>query len=79
MGRLLGLGLPYSQAKRDHMSTDTVEGAQLALDLGPTLRRMAREGTLDRARLPLTFAVVDAICDDAPLELRYDLFHRSGE
>jgi glycerol-3-phosphate dehydrogenase (NAD(P)+) len=79
MGRLLGLGLPYSQAKRDHMSTDTVEGAQLALDLGPTLRRMAGEGTLDRARLPLTFAVVDAICDDAPLELRYDLFHRSGE
>jgi glycerol-3-phosphate dehydrogenase (NAD(P)+) len=79
MGRLLGLGLLYSKAKREHMNADTVEGAQLALDLGPTLRRMAGAGKLDRSRLPLTFAIVDAICDDAPLELRYDLFHRSGE
>jgi glycerol-3-phosphate dehydrogenase (NAD(P)+) len=79
MGRLLGLGMPYSVAKKEHMSADTVEGAQLALDLGPTLRRMAAEGRLDRVRLPLTFAIVDAICDDAPLELNYDLFHRSAE
>jgi len=79
MGRLLGLGIPYSQAKREHMSADTVEGAQLALDLGPTLLRMADAGTLDRDRLPLTFAIVDTVCNDAPLELRYDLFHRSAE
>lgn len=79
MGRLLGLGLPYSQAKREHMSADTVEGAQLALDLGPTLIRMIEDGALDRDRLPLTLAIIRSICHDAPLELRYDLFHRSSE
>ncbi|MEQ1940021.1 hypothetical protein ABMA46_17390 [Mesorhizobium sp. CN5-321] len=78
MGKLLGLGIPYSQAKREHMSADTVEGAQLALDLGPTLRRMAETGALDPARLPLAFAILDTVCNDAPLELRYDLFHRSA-
>lgn len=79
MGRLLGLGIPYSHAKRDHMSADTVEGAQLALDLGPTLLSMIAAGRLDGARLPLTIAIVRAICEDAPLELRYDLFHRDRE
>ena len=77
--RLLGLGIPYSQAKREHMSADTVEGAQLALDLGPTLVRMGQSGAIDRNRLPLAFAIVDTVCNDAPLELRYDLFHRSAE
>lgn len=79
MGRLLGLGLPYSQAKREHMSADTVEGAQLALDLGPTLTAMASSGAIEADRLPLTFAILRTVCHDAPLELRYDLFHRSGE
>ncbi|MER8753617.1 hypothetical protein NKH57_31240 [Mesorhizobium sp. M1050] len=76
MGRLLGCGLRYSVAKRDHMSSDTVEGAQLALDLGPTLERMMSRGKLPRDRLPLTAAIVEAICHDAPLVLSFDSFHR---
>lgn len=78
MGRLLGLGLSYSQAKRQHMSAETVEGAQLALDLGPTLLEMVGRGDLDPGRLPLTLAILDAVCRDAPLEMRFDLFHRDG-
>ena len=35
-------------------------------------------GAFDPARLPLAFAILDTICNDAPLELRYDLFHRSA-
>ena len=77
MGRLLGLGLPYTSAKREHMPDDTVEGAQLALDLGPTLVAMFERGALDAARMPLTSAVVDAVCRDQPLRLAFDRFHRS--
>ncbi|MER9595781.1 hypothetical protein [Mesorhizobium sp. M0244] len=76
MGRLLGRGLPYSVAKREHMSSDTVEGAQLALDLGPTLEKMMAQGALPRDRLPLTSAIIDAICHDAPLVLSFDRYHR---
>lgn len=76
MGRLLGRGLPYSTAKREHMSSDTVEGAQLALDLGPTLEKMMARGVLPHDRLPLTAAIIDAVCHDAPLTLSFDRYHR---
>ena len=76
MGRLLGLGLPYSRAKAEHMAEDTVEGAQLALDLGPTLEGMLASGALPDAELPLTRAVLDAVCRDHPLRLGFERFHR---
>lgn len=75
MGRLLGLGLPYSQAKSDHMPTDTVEGANLALELGPTIERMITDGRLDGAAVPLTQAIIAAICRDEPLVLEFARFH----
>ena len=71
MGRLLGLGLPYAEAKATHMAADTVEGAQLALDLGPTLEGMLATGALPAGRLPLTRAILDAICRDAPMRLAF--------
>ena len=77
MGRLLGLGLPYGRAKAEHMAADTVEGAQLALDLGPTLQAMMNAGTLPAARMPLTRAVLDAVCRDQPMRLAFTQFHRS--
>lgn len=76
MGRLLGLGLPYSRAKAEQMAEDTVEGAQLALDLGPTLEAMMASGALPAAELPLTLAVVEAVCRDRPLGLAFGRFHR---
>ncbi|TPL72702.1 glycerol-3-phosphate dehydrogenase [Mesorhizobium sp. B2-3-13] len=76
MGRLLGRGLPYSVAKREYMSSDTVEGAQLALDLGQTLEKMMAQGLLPGDHLPLTAAIIDAICHDAPLGLSFDRYHR---
>ncbi len=76
MGRLLGLGLPYRRAKAEHMAEDTVEGAQLALDLGPTLETMMASGALPASELPLTKAVVDAVCRDQSLSLDFEQFHR---
>ncbi len=50
MGRLLGLGRPYSEAKAKEMPDDTVEGAELARALGPTLELMVESGRLPRER-----------------------------
>ena len=38
MGRLLGQGMPYSVAKVKHMPEVTIEGAELALAIGPRLK-----------------------------------------
>ena len=69
LGRWLGLGLTYAAAKSRHMAADTVEGAELALAAGATLRALMASGALAAERLPLMRAVLDAVCDDRPLEL----------
>jgi len=66
LGRLLGLGLTFSRAKSDHMAGDTIEGAELAMTVGPTLDAMMMAGTLPAERMPLTRAIIDAICRDQP-------------
>jgi glycerol-3-phosphate dehydrogenase (NAD(P)+) len=68
MGRLLGLGLTYSRAKADQMAADTVEGADLALAIGPTLDALMATGSLPRKDMPLTRAIIDAICRNQPLD-----------
>lgn len=67
LGRWLGLGLSYAQAKGEHMADETVEGAELALTAGPTLRALMERGTLDAVQLPLMRSILAAICDGAPL------------
>jgi glycerol-3-phosphate dehydrogenase (NAD(P)+) len=74
MGRLLGLGKRYSQAKAQHMPDDTVEGAELALAIGPTIEAMVAKGELDGAALPLLRAVIDIVCHDGPVEIPWDAF-----
>ena len=65
----------YSKAKAEHMAADTVEGAELALATGPALRRMFASGRLDEARMPLTAAIIDAVCDDAPFDPDWTRLH----
>jgi glycerol-3-phosphate dehydrogenase (NAD(P)+) len=68
LGRLLGLGLTYPRAKADQMAADTIEGAELALAIGPSLDAMMMIGALPGERLPLTRAIADAICRDQPFD-----------
>jgi glycerol-3-phosphate dehydrogenase (NAD(P)+) len=77
MGRLLGLGLGYRAAKAEHMPGDTIEGAELALALGPTLERMLDTGKLPAEAMPLTRAVVDAVCHERPFAVDWTRFHRT--
>jgi glycerol-3-phosphate dehydrogenase (NAD(P)+) len=76
MGRLLGLGLPYSKAKAEHMAADTVEGADLALAVGPTLERQWAEGRLPAGRMPLARAIVAAVTRDQPMTIDWNQFYR---
>ena len=65
MGRLLGMGMTYSDAKTKHMSEDTIEGAELAMAIGPTVERMVLDGKLDGTRLPLLRTMIQIVCNDA--------------
>jgi glycerol-3-phosphate dehydrogenase (NAD(P)+) len=69
MGSLLGSGLRYSEAKANHMAEETVEGAELAFAIAPTLDRLFRQGCLDRKMFPLASAIIDAVCHDQPMEI----------
>lgn len=75
MGILLGSGLCYPEAKAKYMPEDTVEGAELALAIGPTLEDLFEQGTLDRSSLPLAAAIVEKICHDRPLRIPWTEFY----
>jgi len=74
MGRFLGLGMNYHQAKAQYMPEDTVEGAELALAIGPTIETLIDQGDLDRAATPLLQAVIDIVCHEAPPKIPWDAF-----
>ena len=79
MGRWLGLGVPYSQAKRSYMPDDTIEGAELALAIGPTVKNMVAQGLLDSNRLPLMQAVINIVCADVEVQIPWDQFFAAGK
>ena len=74
MGRLLGMGMAYSDAKRDRMPEDTIEGAELAMAIGPTVEQMVADGILDGGRLPLLRTMVQIVCNDASVSIPWDRF-----
>jgi glycerol-3-phosphate dehydrogenase (NAD(P)+) len=74
MGRLLGLGMSYRQAKAQYMPEDTVEGAELALAIGPTIEALVGRGELDSAATPLLRTVIDIVCHEAPPKIPWDAF-----
>ncbi len=76
MGKLLGSGLRYRQAKSEHMPDDTIEGAELALVIGSTVKQLTEDGTIDKDAVPLALCIVEAICDNQPLQIPWDLFYR---
>jgi glycerol-3-phosphate dehydrogenase (NAD(P)+) len=53
------------------MAADTVEGADLALALGPTLDALMATGSLPSKEMPLTRTIIDAICRNKALDLSW--------
>jgi glycerol-3-phosphate dehydrogenase (NAD(P)+) len=74
MGRWLGKGLMFSEAKAKHMPDDTIEGAELAKALKPTLRQLLSERKLHKEKVPLLELALAVICEDAPADIPWDKF-----
>ena len=66
MGEDLGKGLDYKRAKNEFMSNDTVEGAELALEIGPKILKEFK-----RDKLPLMIGLIESICNNKKLEINW--------
>jgi glycerol-3-phosphate dehydrogenase (NAD(P)+) len=78
MGRFLGLGLKYQNAKARYMAEETVEGADLLIEIGPTLDALLEKGELDHNRLPLLRSLSQIIRKDAEILIPWDEFFYSA-
>ena len=76
LGNNLGRGLTYRQTKEGPMKGDTIEGAELGVNVAATLRAMMAKGSLNQKTLPLTSALLDALTQDSPLDILWTSFHR---
>ena len=69
MGEYLGKGMTFKDAKKTKMANDTVEGADLALEIGSKVKK-----DFDRITLPLMITMIDTICDEIPLKVEWKNF-----
>ena len=66
MGKYLGEGYLYNDAKEKFMKDTTVEGAQLALEIGPKILQ-----DLNPKHFPLMFSMLQTICENKKLEINW--------
>ena len=66
MGKYLGEGYLYKEAKEKFMKNITVEGAQLALEIGPKILQ-----ELNPSHFPLMFSMLNTICKNKKLEINW--------
>jgi glycerol-3-phosphate dehydrogenase (NAD(P)+) len=66
MGKYLGEGYLYKDAKEKFMKNITVEGAQLALEIGPKILQ-----DLNPKHFPLMFSMLNTICENKKLEINW--------
>ena len=66
MGKYLGEGYLYNEAKEKFMKNITVEGAQLALEIGPKILQ-----DLNPKNFPLMFSMLQTICENKKLEISW--------
>mgnify|MGYP002831236892 CR=1 FL=1 len=66
MGMYLGQGYLYKDAKENFMKDTTVEGAQLALEIGPKIMKNFKEN-----QFPLMFSILKCVCHNKKLEINW--------
>jgi len=69
MGKYLGEGMTFAEAKNKKMPSDTVEGADLALEIGRKIK-----SDFEDNKLPLMMSMIDTICDEKPLNIEWKKF-----
>jgi len=72
MGEYLGQGLSFKEAKKTKMPNDTIEGADLALEIGKKVKN-----DFDSKVLPLMTSIIDAICEEKPLKVDWKNFKKN--
>ena len=69
MGEYLGQGMTFQEAKETKMPNITVEGADLALEIGAKIK-----SDFSIEKLPLMTSVIDTICYGKPLSVKWKYF-----
>ena len=70
MGSYIGEGMTFSEAKKNKMPNVTVEGADLAIEIGKKVNE-----DFDKKKLPLMLGMINAILEDKKLELDWQNFN----
>ena len=70
MGSYIGQGMTFSEAKKNKMSKVTVEGADLAIEIGKKVNE-----DFDKKKLPLMLGMINAITEDKKLQLDWQYFN----
>lgn len=76
MGRLLGLGVPYQDAVEE-MTGLTIEGADLIIEIMPTVEKMIDIGKLDGDALPLLRLLYRVLSGKSVMDVDFDQFFRT--
>jgi glycerol-3-phosphate dehydrogenase (NAD(P)+) len=70
MGSYIGEGMTFSEAKKTKMEKVTVEGADLAIEIGEKVNQ-----DFDKKKLPLMLGMINAIINNKKLELEWQYFN----
>ena len=70
MGQYMSQGYVYSEVKKSKMPTETVEGAELAFEIGSKIK-----SDFNIKKMPLLIGMIDAILDDKKFEINWKYFH----
>ncbi len=70
MGYYIGNGMTFLEAKKIKMEKITVEGADLAIEIGKKVNQ-----DFDKKKLPLMLGMINAIMNDKKLELDWQYFN----
>ena len=70
MGSYIGAGMIFSEAKKLKMEKVTVEGADLAIEIGEKVNQ-----DFDKKKLPLMLGMINAIINNKKLELDWQYFN----
>ena len=66
MGEYLGKGYTFAQAKKKFMKNDTVEGADLAIEIAPFVFKK-----INKRKVPLMISLLEAIVKNKKLKIKY--------
>ena len=69
MGKYLGEGMTFKDAKKNKMPKETIEGADLSLEIGAKVKN-----DFDVKTLPLMISVINSICDEKKLIIDWNNF-----